>query len=55
MLLLAQAKECQQYTRYCRGFKLIKSYKVALNENLPYHFFSLLQSVVIHLRIICIN
>lgn len=39
MLLLVQAKECQQYTRYCRGCKLIKSYKVALYERTALIFF----------------
>lgn len=44
MLLLAQAKECQQYTRYCRGCKLIKSHKVPFYKKavLP-SFYSLLR------------
>lgn len=55
MLLLAQAEECQQYTRYCRGCKLIKSYKVALYEKTALIFFSLQQSIDVHLHIISIN
>lgn len=39
MLLLAQAEECQQYTRYCRGCKSIKGYKVALYEKTALIFF----------------